>query len=290
MPMRFLLHIDFGSPARLKGRVKYFEYGGFEFKMIRNSAKWANVLLTLVGPDDDVALQKAYAAGCEFLSAFCWQVGFPVAVSEGGGMTVPANQTLRQARCRSFGFPLVVREDRIDGFSISRLPLIETAEQRLGLTLYREAQSSNKVWLSFLFYWQILEIGGRPSRQVVEEIERAHPQLSLSRERQELSRHVGGSTDLRGNGLAQYFEEECRHAIAHIMRRPGRRTLAFDSLAENRRMAVSRDVIQGLAAHFIRDHLGLSKTVDLVRPVGGGFPRYVELRTARRGSWVFVDR
>ena len=46
------------------------------------------------------------------------------------------------------------------GHNLSAIPDIENELQRKALILFREARSSNKVWLSFLFYWQIMEIGG----------------------------------------------------------------------------------------------------------------------------------
>ncbi|MBP9947904.1 MAG: hypothetical protein KBH14_15970, partial [Vicinamibacteria bacterium] len=175
--------------------------------------------------------------------------------------------------------------DRMDGYTISRLPLIQTPEQRKALALYREASFTNVVWLSFLFYWQILEIGGGRSPEVVKEIERSQPSAQ-SHERTELARLLGVQTPLRGAALADYLEDDCRHAIAHIRRYPGRRVLAFDSLRDDRRMAVSTGVAKSLAEHFIRHQLALTGRLNLARPRSGGFPKYVDLRSVHRRDWT----
>ncbi len=150
--MPFLMHIAFDNSHRLKRQVYYLEYQGVRFKLIQNNPrKWADVLLTLVPSDDEVAQERAYAAAGEFLSALSWENSSRVALQQAGGMGVPSGYPLRRARCRVFVFPQIPYGGNLVGYRLSVIPAIESEAQRKALTLFREARSSNKVWLSFLF-------------------------------------------------------------------------------------------------------------------------------------------
>jgi hypothetical protein len=273
--MPFLMHIAFDNSRRLERRVYYLEYRGVRFKLIQNDPrKWSDVLLTLVPSHDRAGQQQAYTAAAEFLSALAWQNGSRVTLENAGGMGVPEGYTLRQARCRIFTFPQIPFGGHVRGFGLSVIPHIETDAQRVALTLFREARSSNKVWLSFLFYWQVMEVGGDDP---VTWINRVYYKQSKVHVRQEDLRKL----PLRGRRLGEYLQEDCRHAIAHIRRKPGGTPLQFDVGDENLRLAISSRVVEQFAEHYIRAVLALSKRLHLVRSRGRGFPRYVDQATMR---------
>ena len=81
---------------------------------------------------------------------------------------------------------------------------------------------------------------------------------------------------LQGRSLGQYLLDDCRHAIAHIRRKPGRRALKFDDEEENGRLWRSARVTEVLARHYIASALGVTERLHLVRPRRGGFPVYLD--------------
>jgi len=263
-------HICFDNSARLTRDVYYFEYRGTRFKLIQNNPrKWSDVLLTIVPADDRKAQQRAYAIAGEFLSALAWENGSRVALANCGGPGVPDRYTLRKARCRVFTFPQVPFGGHMVGYGLSVIPDIETDVQRIALTLFREARSSNKVWLAFLFYWQVMEVGGDNAVGWVNSVYYKQRKVHLGSE--ELQ-----GLPLKGRRIGEYLEDDCRHAIAHIRRRPGKTALRLDVGDENRRIAASTGVVKRFAEHYIRERLGLKKKVYLVRRRGRGFPTYVD--------------
>lgn len=90
---------------------------------------------------------------------------------------------------------------------------------------------------------------------------------------------------LGGRSLGEYLQEDCRHAIAHITRRPGRRALELDRLDERVRLAISTIVVKAFAELFIRDRLALTELL-LVRPRRGGLPVFVDPEELRTGRFV----
>jgi hypothetical protein len=264
------MHIAFDNSNRLRRNAYCFEYSGVSFKLVQNGrTKYADVLLTLVPIRDDAAEQRAYSAAAEFLSALSWQNASRVALQACGGVGVRDGFLLRDAKCRIFTFRQVAFGGLAGGYAISTLPKVETDDQRTALALYREARSSNKTWLAFLLFWQVLEVGGRiQPRAWIDKQVRAYPRKI----------HVPAD-NIRGLGLGtrklgDYLENDCRHAIAHIRRTPGERALLVDVRADNVRMAISARVIECFAAHYIREVLGLSSRVHLVRGAAGRFPAF----------------
>lgn len=267
--MPYLMHIAFDNSARLRGRVYYFEYRGVRFKLIQNNPrKWSDVLLTLTAQDDRDAQDAAYAAAGEFLSAISWANHSRVALASVGGVGVKTGYTLRQARCRVLTHPRIPFGGCSHGIDLSVIPAIESDAQRRALTLFREAGSSNKVWLSFLFYWQIMEINSNNTVAWVNKV--------LRKGKVQVRDEEIRCLPLAAQGLGEYFQEDCRHAIAHIRRKPGRAPLRFDVGSEDCRLSVSTAIAKRLAEYYIRAQLNLTKRMDLVRPGGRGFPRYVD--------------
>jgi len=155
------------------------------------------------------------------------------------------------------------------GYDITRLPRVESEEHRIALTLMREALSSNKDFLSFLFYWQVLEVrGGNPVSWI--------NKMFHKQSRVHVSQNELAILELQGRRLGETLQDDCRHAIAHIRRRAGKRALRFDRSEENRRIAISTNVIQRLAKLYVKEVLALRDVVFLVRKGGRGFPMYVD--------------
>jgi len=265
----YLMHIGFDNSARLKRIVYCFEYRGIEFKLIQNNPrKWSDVLLTIVPDNNETAKQAAYDAGAEFLSALAWANNSHVTVFPAGGMGIRDNN-LRGAKCRVFDLPHLPFMGNTSGYDLTAIPKIESDIQKKGLTIFREGRSSNKIWLSFLFYWQVLEVNGEDPVVWIND-RYSHGQVHVSVD-------VINRLPLNGRSLGEYLKDDCRHAIAHIRRSsPARTSLRFDVLEENLRFALSADLVASFAKHYILHELGLRKKLFLVRVKGKRFPVYLD--------------
>jgi len=281
--MPYLMHIAFDNTMRLTRAVHYFQYSGVRFKLIQNNPrKWSDVLLTVLESSSLPAEQRAYAAAGEFLSALAWHIHSPIALRPIGGMGVRQGFTLRQARCRIFHFPRVPWKGHHTGSLMSQIADIENADQRLALALFREARSANKVHLSILLYWQIMEIRNGDAIGWANKMQVRRPRgLHLPDDR--IKR-----LPLQGRRLGEYLQDDCRHAIAHIRRSPGKRRLRFDDVEDEGRLMTSSYVLEELARYYIRTELGLTGTRYLVRRRGRGFPEYVDQKTLGAGWYVVV--
>jgi len=277
--MPYLMHIGFDNPFRLGWNVHYFEYSGIRFKLVQNNPrKWADVLLTIVDTIDGPAAQRAYTVAGEFASAVSWEFDVGTAIHDVvGGPGVRRTFRLRQARCVSFVFPRIPFRGMHIGYGISRIARITNEQQKIGLTLYREALGSNKVLMSLLLNWQIMEILGNSPVNWVNTVARREPQVFVGVHRQL------NELPLQGRSLGVYLLEDCRHAIAHIRRHAGRRALKFNDMEENERLWRSARVTRALARHYIRTELGVAEKLHLVRPHAGGFPRYLDQDTLKKG-------
>jgi hypothetical protein len=267
--MSYLMHIAFDNAFRLATNTHYFAYRNVQFKLIQNNPRrWSDVLLAIV-PDDAAAKSAAFFAAGEFLSALSWQNSSPITLRHVGGPGIGSRVTLRQARCRSFVFPELPYHGRISGYGISQIAHIENEQQRIALTLYREALSSNKEVFAFLLFWQILEVRHHDAVGWVNSVRKRQPKaLRIADDIRLLP--------LAGRRLGEYLQEDCRHAIAHIRRKADRRALRFDDEEEVRRLAISTRIVRELAAYYIRAEMGVTDSLHLVRTKKHGFPEYVD--------------
>jgi len=263
------MHIAFDSSMRLKRRVYYFEYKGIQFKLMQNNPiKYTDMLLSIVPTDNKSERQRVYATAAEFLSALSWGNKTHISLENVGGVGVTFGYSLKKCKCRMFVFPKTPFKGKHIEFGISQIPAIENDNQKAALILFREAMSSNKLWLSFLLYWQILEVcGGTPTVWINREYYEKNKVFIPHDKIQQLS--------LGGKKLGEYLYDDCRNAIAHIRRSQGRRAIRLDMLDDNLRIRLSTDVIKCFAEHFIISELKLNKNLYLVKKDRLSFPKYV---------------
>jgi hypothetical protein len=204
-------------------------------------------------------------------SALAWESGSKAALWEAGGAGWPDDWPLSRARPSIFGLHRIAPGGPL-GFDLIRIPHIENKNQRVALALFREANASNSTYLSFLFFWQVLEVaagGQRLQNFVDKELRRSPAGLRLHREDLE---HLS----LGGRSLGQYLLEDCRHAIAHFTRTPGKKGIDLDGTEDRRRLVHSVRVAKAFAEFYIREKLNLRKELYLVRKGASGFPFFVE--------------
>jgi hypothetical protein len=277
--MAVVMHIGFDNPRRLKRNVYYFAYKGVRFKLLQGHALNRDVLMTEVPADDAVAVQSAFSAAGEFLSALSWANGSRIAFDYVGNLG-GEHLTLRRANTRWTGPARVPFQGYATGFDIEPIPAIKTAEQGLALAMLREGFAANNTLLSFLLYWQVMEINSS-SNAAANWVTKTwiRPRSDFIVPRDDI-KHL----PLNGRKLGDYLLNDCRDAIAHIRRTEGRRPLRFDNLEEVARMEYSARVASRFAHEYVVQKLRLTEDLWLVRRYGRGFPEYVEEQVLRSDS------
>jgi len=272
------MDIGFDNGSRLCRNVYYFEYKGIRFKLIQNNIrKWRDTLLTIIPErNNEEAKNRAYITASEFLSALSWQNNSLVKLGPSGGRGIPENFQLRKAKCSSRTFPKIPFSGHKVGYDICCIPEVDNEEQRDALFLFREASACNNNYLSFLFFWQILEIGkGDPIGWINKAWRKNRNKISLP------NTHIE-RLHLNGKSLGQYFKDY-RDAIAHISTLKAKDLrLKLDLPAENIRITYSTWVIQEFGRFYIRNKLKVEKSMYLLRKRGKGFPTYLTEEDAKR--------
>ncbi len=273
--MVYLLEISFDNSCRLSRRRYLFEYKGVRFKLVQehDPRRWADHLLTVLPDGDMAANEKAFAVACEFVSALGWEHEASVSVWESGGRGWIDSWPVSKAEPGVRTFPRAQYPGNTIGCHLSRLPHVKNEEQRVALALFREATASNSSYLSFLFYWHVLGVAGGDPVGFVNKTYRKPPTGFF------IEPHYIERLALGSRSLGNYLLDDCRNAIAHIRRRPGKKALDLDRHVERSRLAISVWVIKAFARHYIRERLGLKEQVHLVRLKPRGFPTFVDTKT-----------
>lgn len=269
--MTTVIQIGLDNPHRLADDVQYFEYQGVQFKLVQTEeGRWSDVILTLASEYNDDYIREVYSIAGEYVTALSWELDVGMAVRPIGVLTVGADIGLQEAEPNTFVFPELPSRGGATGYGIGRIGKISNDEQKGAMTLYREACGANKTTLSVLFYWQVLETRGETAVQWVNKL-----MGNLPTALEDLPGLVE-KADTRGKNLGDYLLDDCRHAIAHVNREPGRRELLFDDYDEDRRLAVSNRILKRLARYYIEDDLGVRQRLVLRQRAGGPVPVYVE--------------
>lgn len=275
--MPYLMQICFDNDHRFSRSYYLFEYKGVKFKLVQNNPrKWADSLLTILPNDSRNTLEVAFKVASEFLSALSWELKSRIMVGGVGGGGWKAQFPLSKANPSSFTFPRIPFDGLITGYNLYSIPNIETKYQRTALTLYREATASNNNYLSFIFYWQVLETSNTNAIEYVDKIYRK------KRSELMLKDHNFSSLQLNGKTLGVYLQDDCRHAIAHIKRKRGKRELDLDNLGERTRISFSVIVVKAFAEHYIKNSIGLNNSLYLVRKSRNSFPVFADKNSIMR--------
>jgi methylamine utilization protein MauJ len=269
--MAYLMDIALDNSRRLNRKSYLFEYKGIRFKLVQdNPRKWSDHLLTIVSHDDQALQSAVFETAAEFASCLNWGNGPCVGIHAAGLRSWPSGASLAIAKPSDRTFPRIANKGLVYGYNLVQIPLVRTQAQRLALALFREANSSNNDYLSFLFYWQILEVdGGDPVGFVNKTIVRHSSRLGFSRD--ELAR-----LPLAGRKLGNYLLDDCRHAIAHIRRWLGKKTIDVDQWEDRVRIELSTRVLREFARFYISDVLDLSEKLYLVRKTPRSFSVFAD--------------
>lgn len=278
--MPYLLELAVDNSRRLTRKSYLLEYGGLRFKLVQDSPRrWADHLLTVVSSYSEEQRNASFQVASELISAIAWSGGARMTIWEAGGRSWYEGKRLSQAQPSIRVFPRIPFGGLTVGATVVDIPKIETEEQRIALTLFREARAANSDFLSFLFFWQVLETGGTNAEKFANKCHRELPR-DLAWRKEDLKR-----LPLRGKKLGEFLRDEGRDAIAHIRRKAGKKKLELDSASERRVFADSVLVAEALAKHYISNHLGLNQSLYLMRRGSSGFPRFITAEEASSGRW-----
>jgi len=281
--MAYMMEMALDNSRRFRRKRYLFEYQGVQFMLVQdNPRRHADHLLTLVPDSNSSARDRAFAAAAEFVSALAWETGARMMVREALEINIPNDFSIRDAKPAYRTFPRIPYGGPIVGYDLARVPSVTSETHRIALALFREANASNNDYLSFLFFWQVLTVEGRHGSEVVDDT------FKTARSSIRLSKDTLDSVSLGQNqSLGEYLYEDCRNAIAHIKRHPGKRALDLDKRDERRRFAVSVEVIREFAAYYIREQFGpkdYSGYLYLARGKRGALPAFVDAETFRRAG------
>ena len=277
--MPYLMNIGFDNSAKLWKNVFYFNYKGVRYKLIQNNSKvYRDVLLTVIPDENNIELiNNAYLIASEFIAALSWQLNSFAKVEYLGGSGKQENIILRKARCSMFDYHKIAFCGGSKNNEISVIPEIENNEQREALILFREAKSTNNNYLSFLFFWQILEIGNNQPIGWINKVFRKN------RNTLRISEEYINKLSLKRRKLGNYFYDDFRNAIAHLFKRQkGKKRIKIDTPNDNILISTGRIIIEEFARFFIENELKLKRELYLVRKGGKGFPIYVNMEFTRQ--------
>jgi len=276
--MAYLMHIGFDNSEFLWKNIFYFEYKGIKFKFIQDKRKkWSNVLITIIkGWENSEEENRAYSIASEYLSALAWENNSVMKVwpSRNYGAGISEDFQLSKARRVFFEFPKSPFYGYMNGCGFQRIPKIENEKQKDALILYREARSTNNDYLSFLFFWQILEIGykGGPTNWInkVWRNNQVEIRNSIKEDIEEIP--------MGEKKIGEYLYHDFRTAIVHLNTlRNGINKIKIDSLDDAIRIMRGRRVIQEFTRFYIENELNIrKKRLYLVRKTKNSFPVYLD--------------
>lgn len=192
-------------------------------------------------------------------------------ITEAGGRSIDRNSRLSTIRPCFRTFPEIPFRGNFVNNSPSIIPAIENDQQRVALALFREARASNNDYLTFLFFWHVLEVGGEIGESVVDRI--------LASGRCRLVRDDLAKLSPGNRTVGEHLREDIRNAVAHIRRHRGRRALDFYSLAQRNEMKYAARVTHRIAESFMETELGIGqRRLYLLRRGRNGFPTYSDLQ------------
>jgi hypothetical protein len=284
--LAYLLSIAFDNSRRFRRKSYVFEYQGTRFKLVQDDPRrWSDHLLTIARDNSYATRQHVFTVAAEFLNALAWETNARMTVHETGSITWPDEYPIRRTKPFIRTFPEIPYGGAILGYDLERVPHVSTPEQRGALAIYREANASNNSYLAFLFFWQVLEIGGGKASCFVEEaLAGQHGRLRFNV--QEL---LGRLPLIQGQSTGEYLFDNCRSAIAHLKRYPWKRALNLDELQDRARIAASAELVGEIARHYIRTVLGLSESLTLSRPRNGGLPVFASRTELQSGQFRPVE-
>lgn len=203
--------------------IYYFRYKKVDFKYVPHYK---------IGETDDLVCKipkgssqpRMFELMTDFLSAFAFANNAKVIVQSGTGSQVDAK--LNKVNIRFSVKRSINAYEVMDEFY--KISLLRTPEQIQLARLYREAYSSNNIYLQILFFWHCLVYPSTNENEAVKYIDKLVGNLPRELEymRDDINRFTADKVFLNDRNaknvsVGAYVKDSIRHSIAHIVRKPG---------------------------------------------------------------------
>ncbi len=243
----------------------YFRYKGVNFKYVSHYKD---------GETDDLVCEiprgksqpEIYELMTEFLSAFAFANRAKVLVYT--GILIQNNIKLVDSKNRFVHKRSVQTFERMDEFY--KISLLRTVDQIQLARLYREAFSSNNLYLSILFFWHCLVYPDSNEDRAVEFINNFVANLPKelnyikdSLNRFSANRVFSDNTNSKVS-IGEYIKNSIRHSIAHIVRTSGYGTdLKLDSWGQLTHLSDVEFFMQVLARYRLENEYNMKASNDM---------------------------
>jgi hypothetical protein len=243
----------------------YFRYKDIDFKYVPHYKN---------GETDDLICEiprgsnqpDLYELITEFLSAFAFANDAKVLVYT--GTVVENNVKLIDSKNRFVQKRSIQITEGMNEFY--KISLLRTSDQIQLARLYREAFSSNNLYLKILFFWHCLVYPDLDESKAVKFINDCIGNLpkELAYIKDDINRFDANKVFL-GNrnekvGVGEYVKDSIRHSIAHIVRKPGYGVdLKLDSWEQIRHLHDIEFFMQVLAKYRLEKEYGMEASNDM---------------------------
>jgi len=219
--MIYAIGVDISIAFRKE--VYYFRYKEVDFKYVPHYKSNETDDLVCKIPKGS-SQPKMFELMTEFLSAFTFANNAQVIAHSGISSQVDAK--LNKVNIRfSVKRSINASESMEEFYTIA---LLNTPEQIQLARLYREANSSNNIYLQILFFWHCLVYPNADESEAVKYIDKLIGNLSRELEdmRDDMNRFTADRIFLNDKSakdvsVGAYVKNSIRHSIAHIVRKPG---------------------------------------------------------------------
>lgn len=243
----------------------YFRYKDIDFKYVPHykNGETDDLICEIPRGSSQPAL---YELITEFLSAFAFANNAKVLVHT--GIVVGNNVKLIDSKNRFVQRRSIQITEGMDEFY--KISLLRTSDQIQLARLYREAFSSNNLYLKILFFWHCLVYPDLDESKTVTFINDCVGNLpkELTYINDGINRFVANKVFL-GNrnekvGVGEYVKDSIRHSIAHIVRKPGYGVdLKLDSWEQIRHLHDIEFFLQVLAKYRLEKEYDMEASNDM---------------------------
>ena len=203
--------------------VYYFRYKGVDFKYVPHYKSNETDDLVCKIPKGS-SQPKMFELMTEFLSAFTFANNARVITHS--GISSQVDSKLNKVNIRFSVKRSINASESMDEFYT--IALLSTPEQIQLARLYREANSSNNIYLQILFFWHCLVYPSADESVAVAYINNlvGNWPRELEHMRETITRFSANRIflhDQNTNNVSagEYVKDSIRHSIAHIVRKPG---------------------------------------------------------------------
>jgi len=242
---------NFNGFCRFKNAEYVFEFEGFKYRLIRGTEEESDKLITIADDSSNKGTLECIERTRQLLDYLSWSL-------ESGMQYLSASGRGFDQSLENFETALVggYHSRRLPKYlsDISTIPEVTNQTQQFALSLWNEALYSNSKFLSFIDYWNIIELRphGIPNKKNTEmainwiDSLKEKDVFTLDRFKKSLGPSVN-------NTVGKYLYDNGRNALLHISK-PKRLERRLSDIA---RIEEPLNVMRNLASYYIETELGL---------------------------------